>query len=297
MRSWVEVSLGQIRANYRAVRKLVGPDIEVMAVVKADAYRHGSVEVSRALEAEGANWLAVSNVEEGVYLRRQGIQARILVMADFLPEERAGLEEFHLTPVIHALEDSYSHQSDPHRRDFSKRFNDLVPGKLKWLRDWVPGGFGHGIGHGVEGHTPDQTWRRPDLGMLMAEDVYREMVNLCVRYTGTACATHSFESLRPRVRKFIEFQPDRYVQWKFEAYPVEDVIDYTDKIRILDPTYSIDHDEWAIRHGEYVKALSQDVRKWTGHKIYHDPHVIKGVVTNPDPDSVSGCKCWIGLGE
>jgi alanine racemase len=103
MRSWVEVSLGQIRANYRAVRKVVGSEVEVMAVVKADAYRHGAPEVARALEAEGANWLAVSNVEEGVYLRRQG--ARILVMADFLPEERAGLEEFQLTPVIHSLED------------------------------------------------------------------------------------------------------------------------------------------------------------------------------------------------
>ncbi|MCU1337896.1 MAG: alanine racemase [Bryobacterales bacterium] len=105
MRSWVEVSLGQIRANYRAVRTVVGSAVDVMAVVKADAYRHGAVEVSRALEAEGANWLAVSSVDEGVYLRRQGIRARILVMADFLPEERAGLEEFDLTPVIHSLED------------------------------------------------------------------------------------------------------------------------------------------------------------------------------------------------
>jgi alanine racemase len=105
MRSWVEVSLGQIRANYRAVRNVVGSEVEVMAVVKADAYRHGAPEVARALEAEGANWLAVSNVEEGIYLRRQGIRARILVMADFLPDERAGLEEFGLTPVIHSLED------------------------------------------------------------------------------------------------------------------------------------------------------------------------------------------------
>jgi len=105
MRSWVEVSLGQIRANYRAVRNLVGGAVDIMAVVKADAYRHGAVEVAQALEAEGAHWLAVSNVEEGIYLRRQGIRARILVMADFLPEERTGLEEFHLTPVIHSLED------------------------------------------------------------------------------------------------------------------------------------------------------------------------------------------------
>src|SRR5512142_3586210 len=104
-RSWVEISRDNIAHNFRTAKQAVGPNVEVMPVVKADAYRHGAVEVSRTLEAEGARWLAVSNVEEGVYLRRQGIRARILVMADFLPEERAGLEEFHLTPVIHSLED------------------------------------------------------------------------------------------------------------------------------------------------------------------------------------------------
>ena len=105
MRSWVEVSLGRIRANYRAVRTLVGESVDVMPVVKADAYRHGAVEVSRALEAEGAAWFGVSNVEEGIALRDAGLRARILVMADFLPEEREALEAFHLTPVIQSLED------------------------------------------------------------------------------------------------------------------------------------------------------------------------------------------------
>jgi alanine racemase len=55
MRSWVEISLGQIRANYRAVRAVVGAKVDVMAVVKADAYRHGAPEVARALEAEGVS--------------------------------------------------------------------------------------------------------------------------------------------------------------------------------------------------------------------------------------------------
>ena len=105
MRSWVEVSLGAIRANFRAVQNVVGPSIDVMPVVKADAYRHGAVEVSRALEAEGVGWLAVSNVEEGIALREAGIHARILVMADFLPDERPALAQYHLTPVIHSLAD------------------------------------------------------------------------------------------------------------------------------------------------------------------------------------------------
>ena len=68
-RSWVEVSRAQISANFNAIRKVVGPRIEVMPVVKADAYRHGAIEVSRTLEGQGARWLAVSNTEEGVSLR------------------------------------------------------------------------------------------------------------------------------------------------------------------------------------------------------------------------------------
>jgi alanine racemase len=105
MRSWVEVSLRQIRANYRAVQNLVGANVDVMPVVKADAYRHGAVEVSRALIKEGAGWLAVSNVDEGIALRDAGIAARILVMADFLREDREALSTYRLTPVVHSLED------------------------------------------------------------------------------------------------------------------------------------------------------------------------------------------------
>jgi len=104
-RSWVEISLGQIAANFQAVKSVVGPAVEVMPVVKADAYRHGAVEVSRTLAKEGARWLAVSNVEEGAALRNAGVTSRILVTADFLPAERDGLLEYNLTPVIHSLED------------------------------------------------------------------------------------------------------------------------------------------------------------------------------------------------
>src|SRR5258708_32111577 len=104
-RSWVEISLKQIAENFRAVRDVVGPGVEVMPVVKADAYRHGAIEVSRTLTAEGARWLAVSNVDEGAILRENGITSRILVMADFLPVERTRLLDCNLTPVIHSLGD------------------------------------------------------------------------------------------------------------------------------------------------------------------------------------------------
>lgn len=104
-RSWVEISRSQVAANYRAITRTVGDGVVVTPVVKADAYRHGAVEVSRVLVNEGARWLAVSNVEEGVALRMAGIDTRILVMADFLPVGRVAMCEHDLTPVIHALED------------------------------------------------------------------------------------------------------------------------------------------------------------------------------------------------
>ncbi|HEX4749461.1 MAG TPA: alanine racemase [Bryobacteraceae bacterium] len=103
-RSWVEISREQIAANFRAIRSIVGNQVEVMPVVKADAYRHGAVEVSRTLEREGARWLAVSNTDEGVALRDAGINARILVMADFLPYSREPMLQHNLTPVVHSLE-------------------------------------------------------------------------------------------------------------------------------------------------------------------------------------------------
>jgi alanine racemase len=102
-RSYVLVSREQIARNFRAVRAVVGPRVEVAAVVKADAYGHGALEVSRIVTAEGARWLAVSSVEEGVALRSSGVYARILVMGGFLPYERGALTEFDLTPAVHSL--------------------------------------------------------------------------------------------------------------------------------------------------------------------------------------------------
>lgn len=104
-RSYVLVSREQIARNYRSVRQLVGPKVEAAGVVKADAYGHGAVEVARVLVGEGARWLAVSSVDEGVRLREGGIhETRILVMGGFLPFELEALAEFDLTPAVHSLD-------------------------------------------------------------------------------------------------------------------------------------------------------------------------------------------------
>src|SRR5690348_13662639 len=104
-RSYVLVSRDQIARNFRNVRSVVGPGVQVCGVVKADAYGHGAIEVSRVLVSEGAKWLAVSSVDEGANLRCGGVhQTRILVMGGFLPYEGDALVEYDLTPAVHSLD-------------------------------------------------------------------------------------------------------------------------------------------------------------------------------------------------
>ncbi|HNR89272.1 MAG TPA: alanine racemase [Spirochaetota bacterium] len=75
-----EISLPNLRNNFAIVRSIVAPGVRIMAVVKANAYGHGIYEISKELLASGADYLGVAYLEEGVYLRRLGITAPILVM-------------------------------------------------------------------------------------------------------------------------------------------------------------------------------------------------------------------------
>jgi alanine racemase len=137
-RSWVEISRRQIAENYRAARAAVGPGVETVCVVKADAYGHGAVEVSRTLAAEGAGWLAVSSAEEGVALRQAGIAARILVMADCQAFARPAVLEYNLTPVILSLDDLGAMESFAAGRGARVRYHlkvDTGMGRLGTLAD------------------------------------------------------------------------------------------------------------------------------------------------------------------
>lgn len=81
---WVEVSRGAIVRNLAQFRARIGPAPKLLAVVKANAYGHGLLEVSRVALGAGADWLGVNSVEEGAALRRAGIRAPVLVLG-FVP--------------------------------------------------------------------------------------------------------------------------------------------------------------------------------------------------------------------
>lgn len=98
--AWAEVRLDHLAHNIRRIRKRVGRDIRIMAVVKANAYGHGSVEVAKVLLEQGADRLAVALVDEGVELRRAGIEAPVLVLGMFGREEADVIVRYGLTPMV-----------------------------------------------------------------------------------------------------------------------------------------------------------------------------------------------------
>ena len=75
-----EIDLGAVEFNLRQVREIVGPDVRICPAVKADAYGHGAVEVSRAVLEAGAEMLSVAFIEEAVELREAGIAAPIMLL-------------------------------------------------------------------------------------------------------------------------------------------------------------------------------------------------------------------------
>lgn len=84
---WAEVSLDNIAYNVRQFREYIGPNCELMAVVKANGYGHGALETAYTMIANGTNWLAVALPEEAVRLRRGGITAPILVLGAVSADE------------------------------------------------------------------------------------------------------------------------------------------------------------------------------------------------------------------
>lgn len=81
------IHLDNIRANLLAIREAVGPDRKILIAVKANAYGHGAVAVSRTAEAAGIDWLGVATVPEGLQLREAGIRLPILKLSHAFPEE------------------------------------------------------------------------------------------------------------------------------------------------------------------------------------------------------------------
>jgi len=97
---WVEISTRAIEDNYRFLANLAGSKVELLAIVKADAYGHALKLCAPAVVSAGARWLGVTSVEEGIEARRLCPDARILVIGGTFPGQGRETVRHNLTPVV-----------------------------------------------------------------------------------------------------------------------------------------------------------------------------------------------------
>lgn len=99
-RTWSEIDLDALKYNYGVLRERVGKDVKFLGVVKADAYGHGSVMVAKTLEEAGADYLAVSSIDEAMELRLNDIKMPILILGHTPKEQVERLIEYDITQAV-----------------------------------------------------------------------------------------------------------------------------------------------------------------------------------------------------
>lgn len=101
-----EINLSAFEFNFNQVKRLVGDGTKIMAVVKANAYGHGAIEISKLAVSLGADYLGVAIPEEGIELRKNGIYAPILVFTPAFEHQLELFFKYELTPAITSLDEA-----------------------------------------------------------------------------------------------------------------------------------------------------------------------------------------------
>lgn len=102
--SWVEIDLSAIRHNVGEYRRRLGNRTRLMAIVKANAYGHGAVQVARTALNSGAEWLGVATVNEAIELREALVNAPILVLSEPPAATAPLLLAYKITPAVYTPE-------------------------------------------------------------------------------------------------------------------------------------------------------------------------------------------------
>ena len=102
--TWVEIDLSAIAHNTRQIQSLVGPNVRILASLKADAYGHGALKVARTVLQNGASMLGVATVSEAIPLREAGIHAPILVFGYVPHWQMREAVRLHLTLTLYSIE-------------------------------------------------------------------------------------------------------------------------------------------------------------------------------------------------
>lgn len=117
--TFAQIDLPAVAHNLRALRSLLDPDVEVIGVVKADAYGHGAVPVSRALAAEGVKRFGVAIPEEAITLHEAKVPGRFLILGLFFPDQAEEIVARGFEAVIGDM--ASAHRLDEEARRLGRR--------------------------------------------------------------------------------------------------------------------------------------------------------------------------------
>ncbi|AGK51971.1 alanine racemase [Bacillus sp. 1NLA3E] len=98
--TWVEIDLDRVSENIKGLRERLPDNVGIMAVVKANAYGHGDVQISNTAIVAGASYLAVAFLDEALSLRKKGIKAPILVLGASRPQDVSLAVDHHVTLTV-----------------------------------------------------------------------------------------------------------------------------------------------------------------------------------------------------
>jgi alanine racemase len=101
--TWAEINLDSLKSNFLQTKRVIGNNVGVISIVKADAYGHGAVALGKALIGSGSDMLGVATVEEALELRESQIHAPITLLGGIQPEEAKSAIKNGLTPSLFSI--------------------------------------------------------------------------------------------------------------------------------------------------------------------------------------------------
>jgi len=103
-RTWTEIDLNALSYNYAQIEAFITPSTKLCCVVKANAYGHGAVELAKQFSTLGADWFAVSNIDEALQLREAGIKEPILILGYTPAASVKLLAVHHISQCVYSFE-------------------------------------------------------------------------------------------------------------------------------------------------------------------------------------------------
>jgi alanine racemase len=250
-----------LRFNYRQLRKVISGTTKVMAIVKANAYGHGDVEVASVLEAMGCEFFGVAIAEEGLKLRQGGIKNPIVVLGGAYPNQIKDVIGLGLTPVVFDLDTARLINEEAKKSGSPQKIHvkiDTGMGRLGLLPDQVEPFFARlrelkglrveaVLSHFVESESEDKEYSKHQLGLFLrtvetikalgVSPVYIDMANSAA---AVDYAASRLDLIRPGIMLYGSSPSARFRE-KIELKPVMQLKTRVLHVKSVGPGFSVSY--------------------------------------------------------